>query len=119
MTQLLLPASIPQNPLGQTWQRLNHLGAAVDVLSAARAMCWCISVLCQVLVQRWVRRLGKGRFCNHIALRMNVWQEAWPERNCFLDRIIHGQTALARGESSLELRSSRGEGTDEFGRGQF
>ena len=50
---------------------------------------------------------------------MNVWQEAWPERNCFLDRIIHGQTALARGESSLELRSSRGEGTDEFGRGQF
>ncbi|CAL1158224.1 unnamed protein product, partial [Cladocopium goreaui] len=37
-----------------------------------------------VLVQCWVRRLGKGRFCNHIALRMNVWQEAWPERNCFL-----------------------------------
>ena len=36
--------------------------------------------------------LGKGRFCNHIVLRMNVWQEAWPERNCFLDRIIHGQT---------------------------
>ena len=58
-------------------------------------------------------------FCNRVALRMNVWQEAWPERNCFLDRIIHSQTASARGRFSLELRSSRGEGADEFGWGQF
>ena len=50
---------------------------------------------------------------------MNVWQEAWPERNCFLDRVIHGQTAVAGSESPLELRSSRGEGADDFGRGQF
>jgi hypothetical protein len=54
-------------------------------------------------------------FCNRVALRMNVWQEAWPERNCFLDRIIHSQTAVVCGESTAEL-CTRGQSADEFGR---
>ena len=117
--QLLLPASIPQNPLERIWQRLNHQGTAVDVLSAAKVMCWCCLSFARYWCSAGSEDLGEADFWSHIVLRMNVWQEAWPERNCFLDRVIHSQTAVAGSESPLELRSSRGEGADDFGRGQF
>ena len=60
--QLLLRACIPQNPSGRIWQHLNHLGAAVALLSGAKAFC---PALCLVLgigaalgLETWERQLA-------------------------------------------------------------